>query len=492
MTGNCKNIFKKAFAGLTAAFLLSLILLFLDSADESREEYLHEKSRVEQALEELTQVINALEYSTSALYPLQNEKYVLPHTVELTDTYCHFGGESQEGEEYDFLFSGPIDMCDAGSSLYQEAYRRMFIAPTMAYLAKTIDNISSVYFLSKDKFIISSPKHFAQSIEADTFDSIVTSRPYWINTIRYGLTQQKDKVVYTGDYEDYLTGEKVITITRGVYIDGEFKGVLALDSYLNTLLMDTKAGYRLSPVVGQNLTGLVSFTFSEPVMIHGKHSGLYLSVDEPKRIHLLHIIDRKDDQLVILLTFYLSAVGFIWYQYTQETQRRLRDLAMIDPMTKLLNRRGFEIRLKQLEEKRYLGIGVFDIDDFKHVNDKYGHEVGDRVIIHTSMLVTNSLRQHDLVARFGGEEFVVAIFGDSPEFVHSIFQRVQLDVSLQGFRLDDGENIQVTISGGAAVYALHHFESTRHIWSSEGIRQADSLLYQAKQQGKNQVVIGDY
>jgi hypothetical protein len=97
----------------------------------------------------------------------------------------------------------------------------LFIAPTIAYFANTIDTISAIYFISKEKFIISSPSDFASYIQGDTFDSVVNSRPYWINTIRFGLTQQKDRVVYTGQYDDYLTGKKVVTLTKGIYVDGD-------------------------------------------------------------------------------------------------------------------------------------------------------------------------------------------------------------------------------------------------------------------------------
>ena len=83
------------------------------------------------------------------------------------------------------------------------------------------------------------------------------------------------------------------------------------------------------------------------------------------------------------------------------------------------------------DEEPIIGIGVFDIDDFKAVNDKYGHKVGDEVICHVAHLMTSSVRQRDIVARFGGEEFVVAITGESSELLTSIFERIQNDISLQ-------------------------------------------------------------
>ncbi len=484
-----KNTFKHSLFWLTSAFIICLTVIFIDSDEESKATYLREKSRVEQSLEELTQLINAIEYNISSLHPLNGSAYTLPHNQKLEDSTCYIRGESFTGEEYDFLFSGPKDMCQPDSEVYSEAHSRMFIAPTMAYLAKSLDSIASIYFISSHQFIISSPIEFAQSITKNTFRDVITKRPYWVNTIRYGLTQQKDKVIYTGDYEDYLTGKKVVTITRGVYINGDFKGVLALDSFLIDLVVDQTSGYRFTTEQGINGRGLIDFSFSEPIMINGSHSGLYLTVEEPKRIHLFHIIEYKDDQLIMLSVAYLMALAALWYRYSRESQRRLLNLAMLDPMTSLLNRRGFEEQLKRQHEKQYLGIGVFDIDNFKRVNDQFGHDVGDRVIRHVATLVTNSLRREDVVARFGGEEFVVAIYGDSKELIESVFQRVQHDIGLQAFRLKRGEMIPLTISGGAALYCMNHFENSQHLWSSQGIRKADELLYKAKSAGKNQVIV---
>ncbi|MFB9213997.1 sensor domain-containing diguanylate cyclase [Vibrio sinaloensis] len=480
----------KSFAGITVFLLLSIALLLVDSAGASKSEYQQEKQRVERALEELTQVINALEYSISVLYPLQNEHYVLPHTIDLKGATCNFGGVSQSGEDYDFLFSGPENMCDPNDELYQEAYRRLFIAPSMAYFAQAIERISSIYFLSKDKFIISSPKEFAQALQGDTFDNVVLNRPYWINTVRHSINDQHDKVVFTGDYEDYLTGEKVITVTRGIYIDGEFKGVLAIDSYRDSLLEDVDSGYYLASYPGENNQDLLGFTFSSPLMFQGEPTGLYLSVDEPESVHIWHILDYKREQLSLLLLVYLCFTGVLWFRHSERTKVKLQYLAMHDPLTSLANRRGFEHALLAMEEKRFLGIGVFDIDDFKQFNDLHGHEVGDQALRHIAVLMTDSTRQCDLVARFGGEEFVVAISGESDQLIATIFERIQQQISLQGYRLPStGEDCSLTMSAGAVIYRSHCYESYRHLWITQGIRQADGLLYQAKAQGKNRVCI---
>lgn len=481
--------FKKAFLSLTASFLVVFSLLLVDSAEESEKQYGIENQGVTRSLAELTQIINALEYNITALYPLHGDAYVFSHEQKVEGDTCYFTSEEQAAPRFDFMFSGPSEMCDLKSDLHLEAGRRMFIAPTMAYFANTIDTISAIYFISKDKFIISSPSDFARYIKGDTFDSVVNSRPYWVNTIRFGLAQGQDQVVYTGQYDDYLTGKKVVTLTKGIYVDGEFKGVLGVDGYVSNLVSNPVHGYKVTSARGVNKYGLLDFTYSRPLYVDGINTELYLTIEEGKSEHFLHLLELERVQLLILLALYFISALWLWRFYTKQEHKRLKNLAMLDPLTGLYNRRGFEARLLNQNEEPIIGVGVFDIDDFKVVNDQYGHKVGDEVICHVAQLMLNSVRQKDIVARFGGEEFVVAITGESSELLSSIFERIQNDISLQSYRCATGDKINISVSGGATLYSLFKFDSIGHLWENQSIRSSDEQLYKAKAAGKNQVSI---
>ncbi|MGR5000222.1 sensor domain-containing diguanylate cyclase [Vibrio celticus] len=484
--------FKKAFLGLTASFLVVLSLLLVDSAEESDKQYGMENQGVTRSLAELTQIINALEYNITALYPLHGDTYVFSHDKKIEGETCYFTSEEQHAPRFDFMFSGPREMCNPESDLYTEAGKRLFIAPTMAYFANTIDTISAIYFISKEKFIISSPSDFASYIKGDTFDSVVNSRPYWVNTIRFGLAQGQDQVVYTGQYDDYLTGQKVVTLTKGIYVNGEFKGVLGVDGYVSNLVSNPTHGYKVTSTRGTNKYGFMDFTYSKPLYVDDIDTQLYLSIEEDKSEHFLHILEMEKIQLSILLVLYLLSVLWLWRFYTRQEHQRLNELAMRDPLTGLLNRRGFEARLLAQDEEPIIGVGVFDIDDFKVVNDQHGHKVGDEVICHVARLMLNSVRQQDIVARFGGEEFVVAITGESSELLSSIFERIQNDISLQSYRCPTGDKISISVSGGATLYSLYKFDSVGHLWENQSIRSSDEQLYKAKAAGKNQVCIQVY
>ncbi|MFA0242355.1 MULTISPECIES: sensor domain-containing diguanylate cyclase [Vibrio] len=474
---------------MTASFLVVFSLLLVDSAEESEKQYGIENQGVTRSLAELTQIINALEYNITALYPLHGDAYVFSHEQKVEGDTCYFISEEQAAPRFDFMFSGPSEMCDLKSDLHLEAGRRMFIAPTMAYFANTIDTISAIYFISKDKFIISSPSDFARYIKGDTFDSVVNSRPYWVNTIRFGLAQGQDQVVYTGQYDDYLTGKKVVTLTKGIYVDGEFKGVLGVDGYVSNLVSNPVHGYKVTSARGVNKYGLLDFTYSRPLYVDGINTELYLTIEEGKSEHFLHLLELERVQLLILLALYFISALWLWRFYTKQEHKRLKNLAMLDPLTGLYNRRGFEARLLNQNEEPIIGVGVFDIDDFKVVNDQYGHKVGDEVICHVAQLMLNSVRQKDIVARFGGEEFVVAITGESSELLSSIFERIQNDISLQSYRCATGDKINISVSGGATLYSLFKFDSIGHLWENQSIRSSDEQLYKAKAAGKNQVSI---
>ncbi len=481
--------FKKAFLSLTASFLVVFSLLLVDSAEESEKQYGIENQGVTRSLAELTQIINALEYNITALYPLHGDTYVFSHEQKVEGDTCYFISEEQAAPRFDFMFSGPSEMCDLKSELHLEAGRRMFIAPTMAYFANTIDTISAIYFISKDKFIISSPSDFARYIKGDTFDSVVNSRPYWVNTIRFGLAQGQDQVVYTGQYDDYLTGKKVVTLTKGIYVDGEFKGVLGVDGYVSNLVSNPVHGYKVTSARGVNKYGLLDFTYSRPLYVDGINTELYLTIEEGKSEHFLHLLELERVQLLILLALFFISALWLWRFYIKQEHKRLKNLAMLDPLTGLYNRRGFEVRFLNQNEEPIIGVGVFDIDDFKVVNDQYGHKVGDEVICHVAQLMLNSVRQQDIVARFGGEEFVVAIMGESSELLSSIFERIQNDISLQSYRCATGDKINISVSGGATLYSLYKFDSIGHLWENQSIRSSDEQLYKAKASGKNQVSI---
>ena len=160
---------------------------------------------------------------------------------------------------------------------------------------------------------------------------------------------------------------------------------------------------------------------------------------------------------------------------------------MRDPLTGLLNRRYLDSRLdEEIQRARRSGLPLsllmIDLDHFKHINDSYGHIVGDQVLRHVSALVLNMVRVSDMVVRYGGEEFLVIAPDSALEDATHLGDRLLHHLRNYEVPLPNGEPLKVTASIGAA--SLHDGESQISF-----LRRADVALYEAKGQGRDRLCI---
>ena len=169
-----------------------------------------------------------------------------------------------------------------------------------------------------------------------------------------------------------------------------------------------------------------------------------------------------------------------------ENVQKILNSANRDFLTGLYNRRYFFAHIEEYihkAEEEYLGlyIAMLDIDNFKKINDTYGHEDGDKAIVGLSEILRTNTQQQDLVARFGGEEFCVALLAQSDDIAFDVMERIRQKVEAFSFRAHNGQEVSFTVSIGLCKY-----EEGDDI--NEVINQADMNLYEAKNNGKNQVV----
>ncbi len=170
-------------------------------------------------------------------------------------------------------------------------------------------------------------------------------------------------------------------------------------------------------------------------------------------------------------------------------RKELYYLATRDQLTGLYNRNYFfeaiQIKMGMANRKKHkFSVAIIDLDHFKQVNDTYGHQVGDSVLINFASTISSSCRDYDIVARYGGEEFIV-YFGEllkeeACEVMDRIRQRVENMV------LEKNNNIRITFSAGIADISV--------LEGSNGnletiIQKADECLYRAKDEGRNRVII---
>lgn len=206
------------------------------------------------------------------------------------------------------------------------------------------------------------------------------------------------------------------------------------------------------------------------------------------------IVDQAREVLAVRSLQLLNQVGEQHRRAVQlERDTRLwRETASRDPLTGIHNRRYLDERLEtefaRARENHWpLVIGFLDLDYFKVVNDRYGHPVGDSVLMHIAGLLSRNLRNGDCVARYGGEEFVVLLPGADRESAEIVFNRLRQALADEVHASDDGRTFHVTASIGVVAYS-----GDDSVLSTAGlVRMADRALYQAKDLGRNQICFGE-
>ncbi|MEJ2346238.1 MAG: diguanylate cyclase [Gammaproteobacteria bacterium] len=165
---------------------------------------------------------------------------------------------------------------------------------------------------------------------------------------------------------------------------------------------------------------------------------------------------------------------------------RERKLALFDPLTGTHNRMAYEERLQQEFErwKRFgepLSLVIIDIDDFKQVNDGYGHKAGDKVLGTVGRLLRERLRATDFLARYGGEEFVILMPGADANAAHRVADELRASIEGCGFHYRN-QPVAITVCCGVAEFR----ESDQ---PDAVFERADAALYLAKEEGKNRCLI---
>jgi len=231
----------------------------------------------------------------------------------------------------------------------------------------------------------------------------------------------------------------------------------------------------------RHLQGVEGSSRCVPMMAHGQLVGLLIFIaddtwDEASLEAVGDFTNSVADQIALAIA-------------NVRLRERLRHQSLRDQLTGLYNRRFFDDWLaKQLCQVRRnagtLGVALIDIDHFKRFNDTHGHLIADRMLVGLSRLLEKTVRSEDVVCRWGGEEFVIAMPGADEGAVKQVVGRIQ-DALCQLEILDD-EGIRVspsTISAGVACFPRSAVQQ------EPLLRRADQALYRAKSGGRNLVVI---
>ena len=187
-----------------------------------------------------------------------------------------------------------------------------------------------------------------------------------------------------------------------------------------------------------------------------------------------------------ILTTMLNVVGSIKaiYKYTKD----LEYYATRDPLTDLFNQRlfwellGYEVGRSE-RHKETFGLLVIDLDNFKHVNDTFGHFMGDKFLAKVAITIHECLRKGDILARYGGDEFTVIVCESGQEQVYMVAERIRESLAKMEIAAPNGAKIQGSASIGMAMYP-QHAQSSKDLFLF-----ADNMTYKAKSMGRNCIII---
>jgi diguanylate cyclase (GGDEF)-like protein len=282
-----------------------------------------------------------------------------------------------------------------------------------------------------------------------------------------------------------------LTSIQMIWAISGISGLMLVLSDLRVLML---MGYLLIMAFGSFRMSLIDFSVTTFFTVLCYAFTIYLIDQErPEYIHLAQEVFIFIGFIFVMLGFaYLGAETRKLRKALSERHRdlkgaisRIEDLAITDELTGLYNRRNL---LKILTQQRALanrsryGFSVcyLDLDYFKRVNDSYGHPFGDKVLKSFANVITENLREVDVGARIGGEEFVLVLADTKLEEANKVCQRMAENWSKHAFK--DVPKLRLTFSAG-----ITEFKSPESV--DQILERADSLLYDAKHNGRNCIVM---
>jgi diguanylate cyclase (GGDEF)-like protein len=214
---------------------------------------------------------------------------------------------------------------------------------------------------------------------------------------------------------------------------------------------------------------------------------IYSTISRHNRIENIKI--RKQERIYEISGFLIATDGKMEKRRLQLILRDITEdikLSTVDPLSGLYNKRFMnEFLMKEIERSRRLNkqfsIVICDLDDFKQINDTYGHLSGDMVIRSFAQRMKNSIRNLDVAGRYGGDEFIIILPEASRETAYSIMERLRQHIEKDSIRVAKGSVVRVTASFGIATFPADGMSS------DDLIIVSDERLYKAKNLGKNKI-----
>ncbi len=383
------------------------------------------------------------------------------------------------------------------------------------YFCDNIDDSIEIFFSKEINFVIASVENFEDFKVLELFKTsnkiipiiILNKHEITNNKLLLSLVNLEIKGIYLENDESVVLKKIIekISFYRVYFKDKKFLGMLnnVMDSHKDMLF-----SIENEDIIYANKKFLDFFNVSSISDFHKKHVSLQnmilknplskISLDKnittADFVELLYLM-KEDNRTIALkninkeVRIFLIKITFIKEDYrlmhlidiTDMAKRSclLEEQAHLDNLTRVYNRHRFLEFVDEIEDsKREYSLCIIDIDHFKAVNDEFGHDVGDIVLKEVAGVLKDNIRGNDILARWGGEEFILLLDGVCIEIGYVVAEKLNKKLK-EKFIPEIGRNITASIGISSNAMGL----------SMDEIRiQADKALYEAKRNGRNQVV----
>jgi diguanylate cyclase (GGDEF)-like protein len=273
------------------------------------------------------------------------------------------------------------------------------------------------------------------------------------------FVDHNDDVVLASDPELLADGKRILSVEQLSWFQALSAQQKTLPSLNNTIVKTA------------NFTSLIA-----QIDLKALHWKLYLITPLSSRKDASTNAYTSHTSFVLLIIFVLFVTAHLIIRFFEHESSKKHQL---DPLTQLHNRAHLQWRFdKVARANQAASLIMVDVDNFKHINDTRGHNVGDKVLIEIAQLLQSELREHDAIARWGGEEFVILLPATKLDKAQSIAQRTCTKIAQRPLQLVGEESLAVSASFGVTY--------TAQVRSLERlVKVADDALYEAKHAGKN-------
>jgi diguanylate cyclase (GGDEF)-like protein len=382
----------------------------------------------------------------------------------------------------------------------REIQAALLLDPLLAAQLRNDPELIWAYYTSKRQFLYLAP---GVAVEDYRFAKEEYQREFWYQAVPPANPYLR--TVVTSLYTDSVGKGEMISISKPVLLDTQIIGVVSADIGIATLQEILTIGNSAGHTILLDKAGQLIASNHQDTHLHLEKINLAAITGRPRffddgwwtkksladeTLYILHhqeaastlrqALQNTGHLLIILLL--LLIMTFLLFKL-RHALHLVTNAMRTDPLTGLLNRRGFFEDVKQMislcyRQELQLSVLMLDIDHFKIVNDKYGHAAGDKVLIELAALLKDNLRDIDSLCRWGGEEFAAFMPGTSGEIACNIAERIRQKAK-ELLHCPDGTPVTVSIGVAEAICDQS---------IDLAIEGADAMMYEAKKAGRDKVI----